>query len=265
MGLLSCAEVSFQSNAIDGLHDNRVHHGGEDRSSRGGTLRIADREPVASVSAVEVLGRYAGRVGSSTCNQSLGSGELMDVRSSESELRALMIAGLAGDAAAHKALLARLSGYLRAYFKRQLARINRGPAEAEDLVQEVLIAIHTRRHTYDSSRPFTPWVYAVARYKLMDHLRRTKASMTDVPLEDAEEVTAHDDRAGVESALDLERLLLRISPKTRRAIQYVKLDGLRVSEAAARSGMSESAVKVAVHRGLRALALLITKGAAHED
>ena len=183
----------------------------------------------------------------------------MNVRSSEPELRALMIAGLAGDAASHKALLARLSGHLRAYFKRQLTRVGRGPVEAEDLVQEVLIAIHTRRHTFDPSQPFTPWAYAIARYKLMDYLRRTKASMTDVPLEEAQEITAHDDRADVESALDLDRLLQRISSKARRAIQYVKLDGLSVSEAAARSGMSESAVKVSVHRGLRALALLINK------
>src|SRR5207247_11359594 len=116
-----------------------------------------------------------------------------------------------------------------------------------------------RRQTYDRSQPLTPWVYAIARYKLLDYLRRTKASSTDVPLEEAEEVMADDDRAEVESALDLERLLPRISAKARRAIQYVKLDGLSVSEAAARSGMSESAVKVSVHRGLRALAQLVSK------
>src|SRR5882762_3060001 len=85
----------------------------------------------------------------------------MDIRSIETELRGLMIAGLAGDAAAHRALLERLSGQLRAYFKGQLNRIGRGPVEAEDLVQEVLIAIHTRRHTYDRSQPFTPWMYAI--------------------------------------------------------------------------------------------------------
>lgn len=181
----------------------------------------------------------------------------MDVRSTEPELRALMIAGLDGDAAAHRVLLERLSGQLRAYFKGQLTRFGKGPVETEDLVQEVLFAIHTRRHTYDRSQLFTPWVYAIARYKFLDYLRRAKASTADVPIDDVQEMTAHDDSGHVESSLDLERLLSEISPKARNAIRYVKLDGLSVSEAAERSGMSESAVKVSVHRGLKALARLI--------
>ena len=190
----------------------------------------------------------------------------MDVRSTEPELRALMMAGLDGDAAAHKTLLERLSSQLRAYFKGQLGRFNRGPVEAEDLVQEALIAIHTRRHTYDPSQLFTPWVYAIARYKFVDYLRRTKASINDLPIEDAEDVTAQDDRTQVESTLDLNKLMAGLSPKVRQAIQYVKLDGLSVSEAAARCGMSESNVKVSVHRGLKALAFQISKeGADHED
>jgi RNA polymerase sigma-70 factor (ECF subfamily) len=93
----------------------------------------------------------------------------MDIRTREPDLRALMISGLDGDAAAHRALLERLSSQLRAYFKGQLNRIGRGPVEAEDLVQEALIAIHTRRHTYDRSQLFTPWVYAIARYKFLDY------------------------------------------------------------------------------------------------
>jgi RNA polymerase sigma-70 factor (ECF subfamily) len=189
----------------------------------------------------------------------------MDVRSAESELRALMIRGLHGDAAAHKTLLEKFGGQLRGYFNGQLRRIGRGPVEAEDLVQEVLIAIHTRRHTYDPSRLFTPWAYAIARYKFLDYLRRTKVSKHEVPIEDTGEITAHDDRAHVESTLDLEKLLAGISPKARQAIQYVKLDGLSVSEAAVRSGMSESAIKVSIHRGLKALALLIKKEGSRED
>ena len=183
----------------------------------------------------------------------------MDIQAREAELRALMVASLDGDGAAHKTLLARLSGHLRGYFKERLSRIHRGPVEAEDLVQEALIGIHTRRHTYDRSQPFTPWVYAIARYKLLDYLRRTKVSMKDVPIEETQELVARDDLAGVESALDLARLMAHLSPKARQAIQYVKLDGLSVREAAARCAMSESALKVSVHRGLRALALLISK------
>ncbi len=170
-----------------------------------------------------------------------------------------MLAGLDGDAAAHKALLTRLSAYLRAYFKTHLARIGRGTADAEDLVQEALIALHTRRHTYDRSKLLTPWVYAIARYRLVDYLRRTKALVTDVAIEEAEEVLADDDRSSVESGLDLEKLMAQLTPKTRQAIQFVKLEGLSVSEAAARSGMSQSAIKVSVHRGLRALSLMATQ------
>lgn len=166
-----------------------------------------------------------------------------------------MIAGLGGDAAAHKALLERLSGHLRAFFGGRLARIGRGPSEAEDLVQEALIAIHTRRNTYDSSQPLTPWVYAIARYKFLDYLRRTKGSMKEVPIEEAEEIVAQSQHADAESSYDLDKLMAGISPKARQAIELVKLEGLSVSEAAVRSGMSESAIKVAVHRGLKAMAL----------
>ena len=172
----------------------------------------------------------------------------------EAELRTLMQASLAGDAAAYRTLLSRLSGNLRAYYKGKLARIGRSATEAEDLMQEALMAIHTRRHTYDPGEALTPWVYAIARYKLIDHLRRTRASIADVPIEDAGELMAQDDNVGTESAYDLTRLVSRLPDKMRRAIQSVKLDGLSVAEAASECGMSESAVKVNVHRGLKALA-----------
>jgi|SRR5262252_1405658 len=183
----------------------------------------------------------------------------MDVTSTETELRALMLAGRNGDAVAYRGLLERLSKQLRGYFKRQLNVVNRGAVEAEDLVQETLLAVHTRGATYDSSQPFTPWVYAIARYKLVDYLRRTRISSKDAPVSETEDLSRHDDHAQVESNLDLNRLLGRVSSKARMAIQFVKLDGLSVSEAAARCGMSESAVKVSVHRGLKALARLVSK------
>lgn len=177
----------------------------------------------------------------------------------EVELRGLMTAGLNGDAAAYRVLLDRLSRHLRAYYKGKLVRIGRSASEAEDLVQEALVAIHTRRQTYDRDQPFTPWVHAIARYKLIDHLRHTRSSMSDVPIEDAGEVIARDDHVEAESALDLNRLLARLPDKMRRAIRCVKLDGLSVAEAAARCGMSESAIKVNVHRGLKALARAVAE------
>jgi RNA polymerase sigma-70 factor (ECF subfamily) len=177
----------------------------------------------------------------------------------EAELRALMIAGLKGDASAHRTLLKALSGYLRAYYRNKLDRARRGPEEAEDLVQDVLMAVHTRRHTYNPAEPLTPWVYAIARYKLIDHLRHSQPRLADVPIEDASEITAADDRTATESSLDLTKLLAKLPPKVRLAIQYVKIDGLSVVEAAARCGMSESAIKVNVHRGLKALSAVISQ------
>src|ERR1700730_13698042 len=115
----------------------------------------------------------------------------------ERELRALMMAGLEGDAAAYHTLLERLSGYLRAYYRRRFARIGHGPTEAEDLLQEVLIAIHTHRDTYDPLQPFPPWIYAIARYKLLDYLRRSKSSLKNVPIEVAEELTSMTDMTAV--------------------------------------------------------------------
>jgi RNA polymerase sigma-70 factor (ECF subfamily) len=179
--------------------------------------------------------------------------------SSEAELKRLMVAGLAGNAAAHRSLLDQLSRRLRAYFKGRLARIGRSATEAEDLVQEALLAIHTRRDTYDPAEPLTPWVHAIARYKLIDHLRATRASRADLPIDDAAELMAQDDHIGVESAYDLQRLLARLPHKMQRAIQCVKLEGLSVAEAAGECDMSESAVKVNVHRGLRALATAIAR------
>ena len=177
----------------------------------------------------------------------------------EAELRALMRASLAGDAAAYRALLSRLSAKLRAYYRGRLARIGRSATEAEDLTQEALMAIHTRRHTYDPAAPLMPWVHAIARYKLIDHLRHTHASMKDLPIEDAEEIMAQDDHVGSESAYDLNRLLGQLPDKMRRTIQLVKLDGLSVAEAATQCGMSESDVKVSVHRGLKALVTSVAR------
>lgn len=192
--------------------------------------------------------------------------ELMSVSSIEPELRALMIAGLGGDAAAHRSLLEKLSSQLRGYYKGHLDRerssrsSRQGTVEAEDLVQEALMAIHTRRHTYDPSQPFTPWVYAIARYKFVDYLRRTRTSMQDLPIEDTREISTRADQGEVESSLDLHRLMSSLPLNMKAAIQAVKLDGLSVSEAAVQTGMSESNVKVSVHRGLKAMARLISGG-----
>ena len=171
----------------------------------------------------------------------------------EAELRSLMRAGLQGDAGAYRVLLSRLSANLRAYYKGRLARIGRSATEAEDLTQEALMAIHTRRHTYDPSAPLLPWVHAIARYKLIDHLRQTRALMSDVPVENAEDLLAQDDHTAIESAYDVKGMLNQLPEKMRQTIQLTKLEGLSVAEAASRCNMSESDVKISVHRGMKAL------------
>lgn len=176
----------------------------------------------------------------------------------EPELRRLMIAGQAGDAAAYRTLLDHLSRHLRGYYKAKLINYGRSSADAEDLVQDVIIAIHTRRHTYSPDQLFTPWVHAIARYKLIDYLRRRNTGFADIPLDSvALEIEAHDDRDAVESGYDLQRLLAKLPGKMQQAIRQVKIEGLSVAEAAVRSDMSESAVKVSIHRGLKKLADMI--------
>lgn len=177
----------------------------------------------------------------------------------EIELKTLMIASLNGDAASHRAFLEKLSSRLRAYYKGKLAGVGRGQEEAEDLVQEAILAIHLKRHTYDPASPLTPWIYAVARYKLIDFLRRNKTSRINIPIEDANDVMADDDHMSADSTFDLKRLMAKLPDKVHCAIQAVKLDGQSVAEAAVRCGISESSVKVNIHRGLKAMAAAIAR------
>jgi len=168
----------------------------------------------------------------------------------EAELKDLMICGLDGDAAAHRRLLSLLSVRLRAFFRR---RLGDDRADAEDLVQETLLAVHAKRATYDRAQPFEAWVYAIARYKLIDHFRRARIRRT-VPLEAADAVFAETDVEAGTARADLDRLLADLPPRQQAVIRATKLEGLSVAEAAARAGMTPGAVKVNVHRGLGALA-----------
>jgi len=186
------------------------------------------------------------------------------VTTSETELKALMVASLGGDAAAYRSLLDRLSRRSRAYYKGKLARVGRGATEAEDMVQEVLLAIHLKRHTYDTAEPLTPWVRTIARYKLIDYLRRTRSTVS-VPIDEDIDVAAQDDSADAESSHDIKKLLGKLPEKVRCAIECVKLEGRSVAEAAERCGISESGVKINIHRGLRALAAFIAQETNNEN
>ena len=171
----------------------------------------------------------------------------------EPRLKALMTASLDGDATAYRDLLRELAAYLRAYYRR---RLHDGGADVEDLVQETLIAVHKRRASYDRSQPFTPWAYAMARYKLVDHLRKTRMRAA-VPLDDREDLFANDGQLSAEAARDVEQLLANLPPRQREAIRLTKLEGLSISEAARHTGQSAVATKVGVHRGLKRLRKLL--------
>jgi RNA polymerase sigma factor (sigma-70 family) len=171
------------------------------------------------------------------------------VRASEDQLRAMMIGGLMGDARAYRDLLDILAPLLRAFFGR---RLRDAAEDVEDLVQETLMAIHTRRATYDTSRPFTAWAYAVARYKMVDHFRRRRVT---VPIEGLEDIlVAEGFEEAVSARMDIDSLLNTLPSKQARAIRETKVDGLSVAEAADRHAMSDSDVKISVHRGLKSLA-----------
>ena len=158
----------------------------------------------------------------------------------------------AGDEAAYRSLLIELSERLRVFFRRRLKSLT---GEVEDLVQETLLAIHNQRHTYDDALPLTVWVYAIARYKMVDLLRRRgRKEMLNDPLDDSADLLAEQDSQAGDARRDLSHLLRTLPNRQRLAIVHVKIDGLSVAETARMTGMSESAVKVNVHRGLKSLA-----------
>jgi RNA polymerase sigma-70 factor, ECF subfamily len=173
----------------------------------------------------------------------------------EDRLRQALLRGLAGDASAYHEFLKEMTAHLRAYYRKRLGGL---PHEVEDLVQEALLAIHNQRQTYDAGLPLTAWVHAIAKYKLVDLLRRRagKERLTD-PLDEAPEFLAASDTEAAEAHRDLHKLLEQLPDRQRLPIVQTKLQGLSVAEAARATGMSESAVKVGVHRGLKALAALI--------
>ena len=173
----------------------------------------------------------------------------------EERLRNLLILGLAGDGSAYHAFLQELSARLRAFLRKRLARL---PDEVEDLVQESLLAIHNQRHTYDAGQPLTAWIHAIAKYKLIDLLRRrARRDLLTDPLDDELGLASAADTEAADARRDLGKLLAQLPERQRLPIVHMKLEGLSVAQTARLTGMSESAVKVGVHRGLKALAAMI--------
>lgn len=159
--------------------------------------------------------------------------------------QALMRAAQGGDKGAYDTLLRSLSGWLRAYFS-ALAR----PADIDDLVQETLLAIHTKRATYDPKYPFMPWLKTIARHKWIDRTR-SLVRRSEVDLPDTLALNTAVD--AVTARMDVQKLLAGLPDKQARALRLVRVDGLSVEEAAVKSGQSVASVKVNIHRGLKKL------------
>ncbi len=194
--------------------------------------------------------RFYARSVDRSCNLSVLQANLdVGVTDSEPELKALMLRALDGDAAAYRRLLESLRLQLDAYFGRRLMA---DPAQSEDLVQDTLIAIHAKRATFDRDQPLTAWVYAIARYKLIDHYRRL-GRRRFAPIEDEDGLFVEDESAAADARHDLSRGLAGLPERTRDLVVSVKLHEEAVADVARRTGMSQSAVKVAVHRGFQKL------------
>jgi RNA polymerase sigma factor (sigma-70 family) len=166
-------------------------------------------------------------------------------------LARLMALSQGGDKAAYRTLLCECQMWLKRYFARRIA-----PAMIDDLVQDTLVSVHRKRASFDPARPFLPWLAAIARYRWIDQLRRSYRANEEA-LDD--NLSVDPTGNAVIARISIERLLGMLPKGQASAIQLVKIDGLSVTEAAARSGQSEPLIKVNVHRGLKRLAALIEK------
>jgi RNA polymerase sigma-70 factor (ECF subfamily) len=171
----------------------------------------------------------------------------------EKEWAALMRAGNAGDAAAYRRLLLQLTPPLRAFAGRGLARAGKSAADAEDIVQDTLLALHLKRQTWDGEGPLSPWLFAIARHKLIDALRR-RGRRIEVSIDDFAEILPGRDDGPNPIVADVSRNLDSLPPGQRNVVRSIAVEGASIDEAAARLSMSNGAVRVALHRGLAALA-----------
>jgi RNA polymerase sigma-70 factor (ECF subfamily) len=176
------------------------------------------------------------------------------VRGAEQEKQwaMLMRAGNAGDAVAYRRLLMQLAPVLRTAARRGLASAGMADTDAEDVVQETLLAIHLKRRSWDEGAPFGPWLRAIARHKMIDALRR-RGRRVSLPIGDFSEIMADGGAEPDMLASDIGRHLEDLPPGQRNVVRAIAVDGASMAEAAARLSMTNGAVRVALHRGLAAL------------
>lgn len=172
----------------------------------------------------------------------------------ESEWAADMRAALAGDAVAYRRFLQSVTPHLRAMARRNCVRYGAPASDAEDVVQEALLAIHLKRRTWDPARPISPWISVIVRNKLIDMLRRS-VRLT-VPVDEFADVLATEEPADELPAIQIGNLIGRLKDRQRAVVQAVSIEGCTTRGAAARLSMSETGVRVTLHRALKALAAL---------
>lgn len=176
------------------------------------------------------------------------------MQSGQDSLETLMRAARRGDGAAYRRFLERAAAAVRARIAPALTRAGRGNAEVEDIVQETLLAIHLKRDSWSEDRPLAPWLAAIARYKLVDALRRRGLSGA-APLDDViETVAAPAPEPHVEG--DVRKLLDRLPERARRIVTAISIEGRSAAEAGREVGISEGAARVALHRALKELGRL---------
>jgi RNA polymerase sigma factor (sigma-70 family) len=173
----------------------------------------------------------------------------------EEELAAWLRDAIAGDAAAYRRFLQAVTPFLRAMARRRCESFGAPPSEAEDIVQEVLLAIHLKRGTWDPSRPLGPWLSTIVRNKMIDTMRR-RGRQVVVPIEDVIETLEAEDQVGDLDHLDIERLLARLKEPQRDIVQSISVQGTSIRDTANRLKMTEGAVRVSLHRALKTLAAL---------
>lgn len=166
-------------------------------------------------------------------------------------LEALMRAAQAGDKQAYAALLRETARLLRPYLAKRLGVVS----EVEDVLQEILISIHKARHTYDGQRPYKPWAYAIAKFRLHDFLRTRYADQLSHALDiDELENNLHEDVTETDISYEsISGEIHKLPEKQALILQLMHRDGYTAKEAAEKLGMSESAVKVAAHRAYKVL------------
>lgn len=169
------------------------------------------------------------------------------------EWERLLLAANAGDSAAYARFLQAVTPVVRGVVRARSGSL--GPATCEDVVQEVLLAIHLKRHTWDPAAPVRPWLYAIARYKVVDAFR-ARGRRIDLPIEDFADTLVADAGADPTEAADLAKMIGMLDSRSAQIVRKIGLEGASFGETGQGLGMTEGAVRVALHRALKQLAIL---------